>query len=114
MISPVSGKETCFQILLLFASLVYPPLLKPRISTSDPRTNNLPLVGNPFHGLAVLGFYLYFVLNLGPRIMKNRPPMQLKPLLTLFNIFQIGSSVLIFYKVSDWCFTRLCSTERCR
>lgn len=69
-------------------------------------------MGNPFHGLAVLGFYLYFVLNLGQKIMKDRPPMQLKPLLTLFNIFQIGSSVLIFYKVSVCCFTRLCSTER--
>lgn len=65
---------------------------------ADPRTNVLPLVGNPFHGIAILGFYLYFVLNLGPRLMKDRQPFNVKHILTAFNIFQITSSVLIFYK----------------
>ncbi|XP_034242386.1 elongation of very long chain fatty acids protein 7-like [Thrips palmi] len=65
---------------------------------ADPRTNSMPLIGNPFYGLAIIGFYLYFVLNLGPRLMKNREPFQLKPLLTVFDIFQIVSSLIIFYK----------------
>ncbi|KAK3930440.1 Elongation of very long chain fatty acids protein 7 [Frankliniella fusca] len=67
---------------------------------ADPRTNQLPLIGNPFHGLAILGFYLYFVLNLGPRLMEGREPFNVKPIMTAFNIFQIGSSVFIFYKIA--------------
>ncbi|XP_026282372.1 elongation of very long chain fatty acids protein 7-like [Frankliniella occidentalis] len=68
------------------------------VELADPRTNHLPLVGNPFHGLAIIGFYLYFVLNLGPRLMEGRDPLNVKNLMTVFNIFQIGSSVFIFYK----------------
>lgn len=87
-----TSRALLFQVLEMLRALC-------TFSPPDPRTNVLPLVGNPFYGIAIIGFYLYFVLNLGPRLMRDREPFQLKALLTVFDIFQIVSSVVIFYKV---------------
>lgn len=38
---------------------------------------------------SITALYLYFVLSFGPRIMKNRPPMQLDTVIKLYNVIQI-------------------------
>jgi hypothetical protein len=48
----------------------------------------------------ILAVYLYFVFNLGPRLMKNRPPMQLDTVIKLYDIMQVILNCYIFERVS--------------
>ncbi|KAH9507021.1 Elongation of very long chain fatty acids protein 7 [Dermatophagoides farinae] len=45
------------------------------MSKSDPRTSDWPLIGSPFPIWSIILCYIYVVKSLGPRLMKNRPPM---------------------------------------
>ncbi|KAK5645108.1 hypothetical protein RI129_006408 [Pyrocoelia pectoralis] len=73
---------------------------------ADPRTNNWPLIQDPLPGIAIIGFYLYFVLNLGPTFMKNRKPYELKNTLIVYNFLQVLVSAYLFYEGMDaaWLF----------
>ncbi|CAH1154313.1 unnamed protein product [Phaedon cochleariae] len=56
---------------------------------ADPRTNSWFLISDPGPPLAILSMYLYFVLNWGPRLMKNRQPYELKTVLVVYNFLQV-------------------------
>ncbi|XP_053206726.1 elongation of very long chain fatty acids protein 7-like [Panonychus citri] len=60
------------------------------------------LKGGPWAILCIIGCYLYFVTNLGPRLMKNREPFELRSILLVHNIIKIilYSIVLI---LGSWC-----------
>ncbi|XP_053691057.1 elongation of very long chain fatty acids protein AAEL008004-like [Sabethes cyaneus] len=55
----------------------------------DPRTVNFPLVNPPWMPFALVGAYLYFVLRLGPKLMADRKPFNLKPLILVYNLVQV-------------------------
>lgn len=49
---------------------------------------------------AILLCYLFFVLYLGPRLMANRKPFQLKEAMIAYNFLLVGLSIYIVYEVS--------------
>lgn len=48
----------------------------------------------------ILLSYAYFVLSLGPRLMANRKPMNLKNFMVVYNFSMVALSVYIVYEVS--------------
>ncbi|XP_065074750.1 very long chain fatty acid elongase AAEL008004 isoform X1 [Ochlerotatus camptorhynchus] len=70
----------------------------------DPRTQNWPLMSSPFPTLALCLGYVYLVKVLGPRLMENRKPFQLKNTLILYNFVQVFFSAWLFYEIgiSGW------------
>ncbi|BES94283.1 elongation of very long chain fatty acids protein [Nesidiocoris tenuis] len=66
---------------------------------SDPRSKHLPLMGDPLPIVMVIGVYMYFISILGPRLMKNRAPMQLNRFMHCYNAVQVVANAMIVYKV---------------
>ncbi|XP_066996660.1 very long chain fatty acid elongase AAEL008004 [Anabrus simplex] len=71
---------------------------------SDPRVNHWSMMSSPFPTLAICLFYVYFSKVLGPRIMENRKPFQLRQILIVYNCVQTLFSAWIFYEYlqSGW------------
>jgi hypothetical protein len=67
---------------------------------SDPRTAKWPLMSSPFPTLAICLGYVYIVKALGPRVMENRKPMDLRKVLVYYNLFQVLFSIWLFLEVS--------------
>jgi len=67
---------------------------------SDPRVNDWILMSGPFPTLSICLFYVYFVKVLGPKLMENRKPFDLKRVMMCYNFFQIIFSSWLFYEVS--------------
>jgi len=66
----------------------------------DPRTNEWPMVQGMTTALACVLVYLYFVLYLGPKFMENRKPLNLLPIIRVYNIIQLIACIVIFYMES--------------
>nr|CAH7714493.1 unnamed protein product [Callosobruchus chinensis] len=68
---------------------------------ADPRPGDigLPLMSSPLYPLAIIFCYFYFIYNLGPKLMENRKPYDLKKVLIAYNAIQIVSNLYIFYEV---------------
>ncbi|XP_031349785.1 elongation of very long chain fatty acids protein AAEL008004-like isoform X2 [Photinus pyralis] len=66
--------------------------------TGDPRTADWFLMSSPFYTLGICLTYVYIVKVLGPRVMENRKPFQLKNVLIAYNLFQVIFSAWIFYE----------------
>ncbi|XP_063706625.1 very long chain fatty acid elongase AAEL008004-like isoform X2 [Culicoides brevitarsis] len=64
----------------------------------DPRTKDWPLMSSPFPTLAICLTYVYIVKVLGPRLMENRKPFQLKNTLIVYNFLQVVFSSWLFYE----------------
>lgn len=64
----------------------------------DPRTKDWPLMSSPFPTLALCLGYVYLVKVLGPRLMENRKPFQLRNTLILYNFVQVIFSAWLFYE----------------
>uniref|UniRef100_A0A1L8DYF1 Elongation of very long chain fatty acids protein n=2 Tax=Nyssomyia neivai TaxID=330878 RepID=A0A1L8DYF1_9DIPT len=71
---------------------------------SDPRTKDWPLMSSPFPTIAISLTYAYFVKVLGPRLMENRKPFQLRSILIIYNAIQVVFSCWLFYEacVAGW------------
>ncbi|XP_071631527.1 very long chain fatty acid elongase 7 [Temnothorax longispinosus] len=65
---------------------------------ADPRTKDYFLIGSPWPGLTLIGVYLYFICNLGPRLMEKRQPFKLNRILQIYNVSQILLNAILFYK----------------
>lgn len=65
----------------------------------DPRSDDLPLVNSPLIIFGICVSYLYVVLSLGPRFMKNREPFQIKTILVVYNAFQIIANIFVWFYV---------------
>lgn len=63
----------------------------------DPRVDDYPLISSPFPTLSIIAFYLYFVTNLGPKLMQDRKEFNIKIFITFYNLFQV---VVNFLNVS--------------
>ncbi|XP_071773722.1 elongation of very long chain fatty acids protein 1b [Centroberyx gerrardi] len=70
----------------------------------DPRLKIYPLMQSPVPMTAILLCYLFFVLYLGPCIMANRKPFQLKEAMIVYNFALVALSTLIVYEflMSGW------------
>ncbi|KAK7790394.1 hypothetical protein R5R35_012390 [Gryllus longicercus] len=66
----------------------------------DPRTKDWPLMSSPFPTAAICLSYVYLVKVVGPRIMENRKPLELKNVLVFYNLFQVLFSMWLFREIS--------------
>lgn len=57
--------------------------------TSDPRVKNWFMMNSIWPPLITTVLYLYIVKKLGPDIMKNYQPFDLKAVMIVFNVFQV-------------------------
>uniref|UniRef100_A0A146LSJ0 Elongation of very long chain fatty acids protein n=1 Tax=Lygus hesperus TaxID=30085 RepID=A0A146LSJ0_LYGHE len=55
----------------------------------DPRTKDLPLMGGPIPVILLLICFNYFITTLGPALMKDRPPFELKKPMIVYNALQV-------------------------
>ncbi|XP_053101417.1 elongation of very long chain fatty acids protein 1 [Hemicordylus capensis] len=71
---------------------------------ADPRIASYPLMGSPWLMTSILLSYAYFVLSLGPRIMANRKPLNLKKFMVVYNFSLVALSLYIVYEflMSGW------------
>ncbi|XP_050440797.1 elongation of very long chain fatty acids protein 7-like [Adelges cooleyi] len=63
----------------------------------DEIVDNWWLMGSPYPVLTTVGFYLIFVLKLGPYVMKDRQPYKLKGLMLIYNIVQVIYNAFLLY-----------------
>lgn len=59
---------------------------------------------NPLKVVLILGIYLSFVLNIGPKVMENRKAFSLRSVLLIYNFLQVILSLYIFFSVSAYRF----------
>jgi hypothetical protein len=81
----------------LYANIILPSFL----CVADPRTAKWPLMSSPFPTLAICLSYVYVVKVLGPKLMENKKPMELRKVLIYYNLFQVLFSIWLFYEVSS-------------
>lgn len=66
----------------------------------DPRIGHYPLYqGGPWIAYSIIAFYVYFVKSLGPALMKNRKPMNLRRIILAYNLFMISINAYFFYQM---------------
>lgn len=68
--------------------------------SSDPRAENLPLVGSPWPVAGIIVLYLCFVNKWGPKFMANRQAFDLQNVMIIFNLVQIIGNLYIMIVVS--------------
>lgn len=66
----------------------------------DPRVEDWFLMSSPLPQTIVLGLYVYFVTSLGPKLMENRKPFELKKVMITYNFFIVLFSVYMCYEAS--------------
>ncbi|GLH03295.1 Elongation of very long chain fatty acids protein, partial [Gryllus bimaculatus] len=71
----------------------------------DPRAQPLPLVQRPFTILGLMAGYTLFVTRLGPWLMRDRRPYELKRTLIVYNALQILTNLYIFQGFCQFWFT---------
>ncbi|KAK7870539.1 hypothetical protein R5R35_002938 [Gryllus longicercus] len=72
---------------------------------ADPRAQPLPLVQRPFTILGLMAGYTLFVTRLGPWLMRDRRPYELKRTLIVYNALQILANLYIFQGFCQFWFT---------
>ena len=60
----------------------------------------LPLLRSVWTVPLITGAYLYFVLDLGPKLMANRKPFEMRRFLCAYNLAQVAANVWTFAMVS--------------
>jgi hypothetical protein len=54
----------------------------------DDEIDSWPLMNKPWYILTILLMYLVFVLDIGPKFMANRKPMNIKSIMLIYNATQ--------------------------
>ena len=65
----------------------------------DRRMDNWPLMDSPLPTMLLCGSYVLIVKVIGPKIMENRKPLDIKGFLIFYNLFQVVLSTYIFVEV---------------
>ncbi|RWS29673.1 elongation of very long chain fatty acids protein-like isoform X2 [Leptotrombidium deliense] len=72
----------------------------------DPRLNSFPLMsGGPWKVLAITALFVYFVKVIGPWLMKNREPFDLRSVILLHNSCLIGfngAGFIVGLWITNW------------
>uniref|UniRef100_A0A336LMV5 Elongation of very long chain fatty acids protein n=1 Tax=Culicoides sonorensis TaxID=179676 RepID=A0A336LMV5_CULSO len=61
----------------------------------NPETDQWPLYSSPLPTVIILAFYSTFALYLGPKMMKNRKPLNLLWVIRVYNVFQISHNLFL-------------------
>lgn len=71
---------------------------------SDPRVKNWFLMSSPIPTLVMCTLYVLTVKKVGPWLMRDRKPFELRKILIVYNFFQVLFSTWIFYEawVCGW------------
>ncbi|XP_052129079.1 elongation of very long chain fatty acids protein 7-like isoform X1 [Frankliniella occidentalis] len=65
----------------------------------NPHIKDWFLMSSPFPTLAIMGIYLWFVKDYGPKLMQNRPAYDLKRTMQIYNLIQVFLSGYTCYKL---------------
>lgn len=63
----------------------------------DPRVNGLWLMDSPFPTIGICSFYIYFFTTLGPWLMKNREPLDVRKIMIVYNFIMVLCSIVFVY-----------------
>lgn len=88
-------------ILSIFFFLIFRLLSKHLFYFSDPRVKNWFLMSSPFPTLIMCTLYVLTVKKIGPWLMRDRKPFELRKILIVYNFFQVLFSTWIFYEAWD-------------
>uniref|UniRef100_A0A182MB58 Elongation of very long chain fatty acids protein n=1 Tax=Anopheles culicifacies TaxID=139723 RepID=A0A182MB58_9DIPT len=66
------------------------------VEKTDDRVLDLPLLQSFWTVPLITGAYLYFVLNLGPKLMANRKPFDMRNLIIGYNLVQVAANTFTF------------------
>lgn len=69
------------------------------LSSGDPRVKDWPLVQSPFPTLGICLSYAFFVKVIGPRIMRDRQPLNIRWIMCVYNLFMVGLSSWLFFRL---------------
>ncbi|KAM4709823.1 very long chain fatty acid elongase 7 [Discoglossus pictus] len=83
-----------FKDLTSRATILYDEWIK----DADPRVENWPLMASPIPQTIIIGAYIYFVTSLGPKLMENRKPFDLKKTMALYNLLMVVFSLYMCYE----------------
>lgn len=74
------------------------------LEARDSRVDGWFLMDSPLPTLSACLTYVYVVTSLGPRLMKNRHPMNLRKTLVFYNFFMVLLSAWLFWElwISGW------------
>ncbi|KAK3930439.1 Elongation of very long chain fatty acids protein 7 [Frankliniella fusca] len=70
----------------------------------DPRTADWFMVSSATPVLLMLGAYLYFVLSLGPRLMRDRKPINCDKIMIVYNAVQVVCSLHVVRECLVCCY----------
>lgn len=74
------------------------------IDIHDPRTTSYPIAsGGPGILITILLSYLLFVKQIGPKLMKNRQPFELRWAMLIYNITMVLVNLFFFYHLVSRC-----------
>ncbi|GLV46212.1 ELOVL fatty acid elongase 7 [Carabus blaptoides fortunei] len=65
---------------------------------SDPRVKDWLMMSSPFPTMALSLCYAIFVKRIGPKLMENRKPFELKKTIIAYNAFQVIFSMWLFFE----------------
>lgn len=63
----------------------------------DKRMDVYPLMSSPLPTLILCTLYVILVTSVGPILMKNRPALELRTAMFVYNLFQVLYSAWLFY-----------------
>ncbi|XP_037953049.1 elongation of very long chain fatty acids protein F-like isoform X2 [Teleopsis dalmanni] len=63
-------------------------------------TTNLPIVSSPVQVIVLTVAYIIFVLKIGPYLMRNREPFNVKLLMQVYNVFQVFINLYMGFMAS--------------
>lgn len=71
------------------------------IEMKDPKTSKYILTNSPIPTVFIVVMYLLFVLELGPKYMAKRKPMQIDRIVQIYNLVQVFLCLFIAYGAID-------------
>ncbi|XP_069078628.1 very long chain fatty acid elongase 7 [Pleurodeles waltl] len=74
------------------------------IKDADPRVEDWLFMSSPIPQTIIVAFYIYFVTSLGPKLMENRKPFELKQIMMIYNFSMVLFSLYMCYEflMSGW------------
>nr|XP_005990762.1 PREDICTED: elongation of very long chain fatty acids protein 7 isoform X3 [Latimeria chalumnae] len=73
------------------------------IKDADPRVEDWFLMSSPLPQTVIIGAYIYFVTSLGPKLMENRKPFDLKQIMVVYNFSMVAFSLYMCYEMAWTC-----------
>ena len=90
-----------YNILITLLIILLEPVLTWFALILDRRVEDWALMSSPLPTLLLCLTYILAVKVIGPALMKGRPAFNFKPILIIYNFFQIILSAWLCYEVSE-------------